>query len=1243
MKKLIVLSTVFALVAGNALARRWVPFEPGASEHAAEFRVLSSNSQRTIVEFDARGLYVEDVRENGRTFQKLDFGMSGGGALTEIGAPQLPVAARFIAIPDDKAVKVSVLEADEAMLPGYSVYPAQAPQPEDRPSPAFVIDEKRYATDELFPLENARASEPMIMRDFRLVQLVVQPVRYNPVSGELRVARRLVVELRSDGYSNVNVKTRQRRHISRSFEPLYRDFIANYESARPLKAAEDGSYLIITNDDFAGAVAPFAAWKQRKGWRTKVVTTTEVGGNDTAHIDAYIADAYNNWPNPPDYVLLVGDAPDYLRCCHWPGESDASDLKYSLQEGDDLLADLTIARVSVRTPAEAQAVLNKLYKYECDPYMEDTSWFGKACAVAGYEGGTRFWTVVVRIRNYAMGQPLVQFDTLFERWDLNTAEGLTDSLNLGRSWMLYRGHGAVAAWANVEPSWTNSSVDALDNGRMVPAVVGPTCLSGNFDETEDCHAEAWLKAGEEKGGCAYFGASEVSYSGYNDSLAAGTFMSYIDSLHYTFAQCTQWGKLFMLQAYPLPNNISEEELYMFNTFGDPELGVWSAVPRQLDVTHPPTVLVGTYPFNVTVKADDDPVEGALVCVMSEVDTTIYHVGHTNTAGQVQFTLNATLPGDTVLVTVTGRNLKPYLGSAITIAPNTAYVMHLRHTIVDSAPGGNGDSIINPGEDVKLPVWVKNWGSQPASTVMGKLRTQDANVTITDSVRSFGTIPAGDSAFTGENGFLFSVAGACTNAYTFRFDLECRDANDSAWLSGINLSVGAPVLAYAGQTANDSPPGGNGDSRIDPGEIAELVVTLHNSGLGHGYNVSATLRSGDSRFAVPDSVAGFGTIPLDSFGANGADPFVVSADITIPREYAVPCTLLVTADGGYSKTIPFSVVVGEMRATDPIPDGPRTPVLYWAYDDTDTLYDQCPTYDWVEVNDVGTRLTFAHNDAVVAINIPAGFGPLVYYGQTYSHLSVSADGWIACGNYTQGDYDNTALPSNSAPPAAICANWDDLYPVSGGGGAGYVYYYHDTANHRLIVEYDSVRYYSGSIRDKFEFVFYDTTLAAVDGNNPILVQYMTANQTTSSTVGLQDGSRAIGIQCLFNGSYHRGASPLVPEHAILYTTDAATGVSEPRTDAGTAVTKLSVAVAPNPSRRAARIAWQLPKPGPVRLRVYDAGGRCVRTLVNEAMPAGRHLSAWDGKDDLGRTVANGLYLYRLQTDGRSLTTKAVLLR
>jgi len=39
---------------------------------------------------------------------------------------------------------------------------------------------------------------------------------------------------------------------------------------------------------------------------------------------------------------------------------------------------------------------------------------------------------------------------------------------------------------------------------------------------------------------------------------------------------------------------------------------------------------------------------------------------------------------------------------VQVIASTRYVSHLRSTILDPGPGGNGDSILNPGETVKIP-------------------------------------------------------------------------------------------------------------------------------------------------------------------------------------------------------------------------------------------------------------------------------------------------------------------------------------------------------------------------------------------------------------------------------------------------------------------------------------------------------------------------------------------------------------
>ncbi len=1227
-------------ILATTLQARWLSFTGNQGEKSPQFAVLSSSPQKTVVELNLDGCYLTDTTVQGTSFQIVNLGIAAGGTRAEVGAPQIPVVAHFIAIPDDRDVRVEIVQLDTVRRRGYNLFPAQPPLPENQSEPPFTIDEKRYQTDEFYPVAFAEVSQPMIMRDFRLVQLVLQPLQFNPVAKELLVARKIRIELHYDNPSNVNIKTRRTVTISHAFEPLYRSFIANYRFLHPNRA-EDGSYLIITHDSFASAVAPFARWKQRKGWRTKVVTLSEIGGNDTALIYNYIHNAYLNWPYPPEYVLLVGDAPDFLRCSHWPGNTDASDLYYSLHEGNDILADLHIARVCVRTRAEAQAVLNKLYRYEMEPDLSNTDWFNKVCALAAYESGSpsRFWTVVIRIRDYVMNRPFVQFDTLFQRWGLNTAQRLTDSLNSGRAWMLYRGHGDNDAWANVSPSWNNSNVYALNNGGMTPMVIAPTCLSGNFDEAADCHAEAWLKAGETRGGVGYFGASEVSYSGYNDSLAAGTFISYVDSLAYTFAQCTQWGKLFMLLAYPLPDQTSEEEIYMFNNFGEPELNVWSKTPQTLLVEHPATVHIGSFNFPVQVSSGGNPVPNAQVCVMSLQDTSLYYVGHTDAAGEVTFNINSTTAGDSLYVTVTGRNLLPYLGAALTIAPSTPYCTYLRSTVDDSL-GGNNDKIINPGETIELPVWIKNWGSVSAVSVRATLRSSDPQINITDSVKNFGTILPGDSAFTGTDGFNFTVAPGCTNRYPLRFNLECRDQADSVWRSNFTLFVGTPVIIYATREINDSPPVGNGNGRLDRGETAQLFLTIRNIGLGHGYDVTGIVRSADPRLQILDSLAQFGFIPKDSFGTNSADPFLLYADTSLSREIAISCTLIVSAQGGYTVTLPWQIVVNEIRASDPIPDNAE-PTRYWAYDNIDTLYSQHPEFNWVEIRNLGTRLSLS-DDQTVQITLPPTFGPFIFYGENYTQVSICSNGWAAPGYTTLTTYQNTALP-NTSMPQLLAANWDDLYPQTGNG----VWYYHDTANHRFIIEWDSVHYFNPRDQwDKFQIVIYDTTVPTPTGENQIEFQYLTANYTASSTVGIQNHTASFAIQYLYNNSYHRGAAGINPGRAIrCITGEPTTGLAE---NPGQPVTSRPLLmVAPCPIRTKALIRFALPAPAQISLKLFDITGRNVRTITCGNLPAGIHQLTWNGQDEQGKQLSPGVYFLRLAIDNsgenQTFTVKTVIAR
>jgi hypothetical protein len=81
---------------------------------------------------------------------------------------------------------------------------------------------------------------------------------------------------------------------------------------------------------------------------------------------------------------------------------------------------------------------------------------------------------------------------------------------------------------------------------------------------------------------------------------------------------------------------------------------------------------------------------------------------------------------------------------------------------------------------------------------------------------------------------------------------------------------------------------------------------------------------------------------------------------------------------------------------------------------------------------------------------------------------------------------------------------------------------------------------------------------------------------------------------------------------------------------------------NPFKQAARLAFELPAAAAVRLEVFDVRGARVRELLAEARAAGRHIAAWDGRDDHGHDAGGGMYFVRLQAGAAHRTLRLVKL-
>jgi len=83
--------------------------------------------------------------------------------------------------------------------------------------------------------------------------------------------------------------------------------------------------------------------------------------------------------------------------------------------------------------------------------------------------------------------------------------------------------------------------------------------------------------------------------------------------------------------------------------------------------------------------------------------------------------------------------------------------------------------------------------------------------------------------------------------------------------------------------------------------------------------------------------------------------------------------------------------------------------------------------------------------------------------------------------------------------------------------------------------------------------------------------------------------------------------------------------------------------PNPFNPQTSIDYTVPESAPVRLAIYDAGGRLVRMLVDGVVPPGAGSVMWNGRDDHGSAVSSGVYFVRLTSGKQVRTSKVVLLK
>ena len=125
-------------------------------------------------------------------------------------------------------------------------------------------------------------------------------------------------------------------------------------------------------------------------------------------------------------------------------------------------------------------------------------------------------------------------------------------------------------------------------------------------------------------------------------------------------------------------------------------------------------------------------------------------------------------------------------------------------------------------------------------------------------------------------------------------------------------------------------------------------------------------------------------------------------------------------GGARDTLEFVVRVGTAGTADPT--GPDA-YGYYAFDNTDVGYGEVPTYAWAEIapnhggpgTDVGLLDFGSDNDDSRTVDLPF---PFVYYGETFSRVTICSNGWLAMGATYLSNQRNWTIPAAGAPPISL---------------------------------------------------------------------------------------------------------------------------------------------------------------------------------------------------------------------------------
>ncbi len=257
--------------------------------------------------------------------------------------------------------------------------------------------------------------------------------------------------------------------------------------------ANNADFIIISHRDMLTQANSWAAYRASRGMNVKVVDIEDIydefsfGLMSSNAIRDFLLYAKTNWQTQPNYVMLIGDSTydpkNYLGFGYLNQvPTQIIDTVYTETGSDESLADfnndglaeLSIGRISTRTPQETNVVFDKTVNFETNL---STAYDRGFMFVSDLPIGYDFVGVSNRLRAEL---PAGTNSTMVNRVDTDSRSQVLNGWNTGKYLVNWTGHGAAGLWATSGGTFFSNNDFAGMTNTDYSILTALTCLNGYF-------------------------------------------------------------------------------------------------------------------------------------------------------------------------------------------------------------------------------------------------------------------------------------------------------------------------------------------------------------------------------------------------------------------------------------------------------------------------------------------------------------------------------------------------------------------------------------------------------------------------------------------------------------------------------------------------------------------------------------------------------------------------------------------